>query len=212
MLSPTEAAKQQEEMLTSPLAASLPSHLLKKLERRNTPKKVTSPEKENGVGSVTGVSPALKTRRRSINNPPCTPECDASPAPRSSPATRSPSAAAPAPLRGVAREAAKLESARKLRRQQHESARSARADFDETSEFREMIATYRSTQPPPPTAAAATGDAARSSSGRLRVCVRKRPLLRHEVEEGNEFDVLSCIGKRARGVRKEDGRKYLNGR
>ena len=199
MFSPTEAAKQQEE-LASPLAASLPSHLLKKLERRNTPKKVTSPEKENGVGvgSVTAVSPALKTRRRSINNPPCTPECDASPAPRSSPATRSsPSAAAPAPLRGVAREAAKLESARKLRRQQHESARSARADFDETSEFREMIATYRSTQPPPPTAAAATGDAARSSSGRLRVCVRKRPLLRHEVEEGNEFDVLSCIGKRA---------------
>ena len=68
------------------------------------------------------------------------------------------------------------------------------ADLDETSEFRAMITAYREAQCPAPIALNVAQPYV--TAQRLRVCVRKRPLLPSETKSG-EFDVLSCFGQRA---------------
>jgi hypothetical protein len=94
-------------------------------------------------------------------------------------------------LSPCAREAQRLEEKRRLRRLEQDTARERAALTDETSEFKEMITLFREKNA---TDAVAAGAAA--SAERLRVCVRKRPLLPSELQ-ANEFDVITAFGRRA---------------
>ena len=94
-------------------------------------------------------------------------------------------------LSPCAREAQRLEEKRRLRRLEQDTARERAALTDETSEFKEMITLFREKNV---TDAVAAGAAA--SAERLRVCVRKRPLLPSELQ-ANEFDVITAFGRRA---------------
>jgi hypothetical protein len=112
---------------------------------------------------------------------------DTSTAPTPEKSTRMPSDR----LSPCAREAQRLEEKRRLRRLEQDTARERAALTDETSEFKEMITLFREKNA---TDAVAAGAAA--SAERLRVCVRKRPLLPSELQ-ANEFDVITAFGRRA---------------
>ena len=203
----------EEGLVSSPasLASSMPASLRSRLERRNntTPKKSNltvnsnsnappSPqamEKENGVVGSPAVkaapavpsSPAAKSsaaRRRSLS---AASPSDAAAAP--SPALRA------SPSRCVV-EALKMEEARKLRRERQEKTKAERGEPDEGREFKAMIAAYRDAHPiAGPAATTEMGTAAAPPMPpRLRVCVRKRPLLAHEA---GDFDVITCLGRTA---------------
>ena len=175
------------------LASALPPALLARLNRRNgagSNRTLATPapaDKENGVED------AAPTKATAPAPPP--PKAKAAAAAPSSPRKKTPPqpvssqpvrpALTNSPSKIVLEQRAR-EEARLLRRAQQEKAR-LEAPLDEASAFKAMIDAFRAAEPvnkpsPPPD---------QLQSQRLRVAVRKRPLLAFEREAG-EFDVLTC--------------------
>ena len=151
----------------SSLSAAVPAALLKKLQSRGgSDRRLTTSHKENKEN-----------------------DDDTFTAPTPEKPTRMPSDR----LSPCAREAQRLEEKRRLRRLEQDTARERAALTDETSEFKGMIALFREKNA---TDAVAADAAAPASAERLRVCVRKRPLLPSELQ-ANEFDVITAYGRRA---------------
>ena len=152
----------------SSLFAAVPAALLKKLQSRGgSDRRLTTSHKENKEN-----------------------DDDTFTAPTPEKPTRMPSDR----LSPCAREAQRLEEKRRLRRLEQDTARERAALTDETSEFKEMITLFREKKNA--TDAVAADAAAPASAERLRVCVRKRPLLPSELQ-ANEFDVITAYGRRA---------------
>lgn len=111
---------------------------------------------------------------------------------RAPPSARS--APSPSPSQCV-REVERMRLRREALRGAVEDKRRARADDDGTAEFQQMIAEYRinlasggRAGPAPGRAAAPLGA---NNAQRIRVVVRKRPLLPHE-RENADYDTVSC--------------------
>ena len=151
-----------QEAPSSPLASALPPHLRKKLEKRNTPVRGSALNRDLSKENELGpIGGGGKV------------------------------AASPAASKCVL-EAERLKQKRQERRQDQERRRAERGDGDGNQDFQQMIAQFRETtlqdrhrRSKP--LMAKEGD----RSARLRVFVRKRPMLSSEATAG-EFDVLSC--------------------
>ena len=188
------------------LAAAMPAALLKKLERRNNaaaaaPKPVKEKpavlDRENEASNPAPSSPARqRSRKASI-----TTVAAAAPSTPDKPAAESNKPTATASPSKCVLEAQRLEEARKLRRQQQAIAR-AGAPIDDCAQFQAMIAQFRAQHPPQEKSPPASGGA----PPRLRVCVRKRPLLTNELD-ANEFDVLTCFRHSSTAVLHQTRRK-----
>ena len=153
------------------LADSLPAHLRKKLESR-TPARGSPRDSGKENGDSPRAAPAIRASPK-IAASPSTPKIGASPS-------------------KAVLEIQRLAAAREERRAHTAARRQHREENPgrESQDFRAMIEAYQQNE----LAAATVPAVAASGDERLRVCVRKRPLLPSELEAG-AFDVISCAGR-----------------
>lgn len=181
----TPFADDELEGAPASLASALPPALLRKLQKRNgSANKASSghppppAEKENGAEAA---AMPVKVAASPVAPNPSSPRKKAtSPQPSRPAISNSPSK--------IVLEQQAREEARRRRRAQQERAR-LEAPLDEASAFKAMIDAFRVSAPP----VAPRAPAAPAQSQRLRVAVRKRPLLPFERDAG-EFDVITCRG------------------
>ncbi|KAJ1620913.1 P-loop containing nucleoside triphosphate hydrolase protein [Pavlovales sp. CCMP2436] len=157
-------------MASSTLADAMPSMLRQRLDSRNG-KPAPSPSVDRPREREGG-----KENARSL-------PIQARPLPSASPSN-------------CVREVERMRMRREAMREAVEEQRRTRADDDGTAEFQEMIAAFRSKLELNPAAQAHSSARALPPSKlqRIRVVVRKRPLLSNE-REGADYDTVTCVGK-----------------
>lgn len=156
--------------MTSTLADALPSMLRQKLDSRNAkPPAATvdlapprERDREGGKENLRAAAAPIMAR----------------PAPSPSPSQ-------------CVREVERMRLRREAMREAVEEQRRARADDDGTAEFQQMIAEYRKNIAVGGTAPGRATQSASGNAQRIRVVVRKRPLLPHE-RESADFDTVTC--------------------
>ena len=181
------------------LASALPAHLRRRLEKRaNTIGRGGALVRDSSKENSDGTNEARKQEAEAAPEKAVAEKAATEKAATESSQRRDslPKHVMASPSRCVV-EAERMKLRRQERRQVQERRREQK-DEDEPQQFQRMIAAYRSAQKQRGAEGARAAHSAEPADlhARLRVCVRKRPILPAEAADG-EFDVLSCSARTA---------------